>query len=91
MKEISKRILFQTLPTGSCFNLINCIIGQYSLFELKAANDCLLLEISREDIYKLGNEDVELKDVLDNINLKYTPHGKKYDFEYFNLNARPEK
>lgn len=81
--------LFQWLPTGSWFNLINCIMGHYTLFEIKAGKDWILMSLTEEDLSNLWRKEVDLKDIIDDIKLKFTPRGSKYDYDYFNLNIKP--
>ncbi|CAI2370102.1 unnamed protein product [Moneuplotes crassus] len=89
--ENNSRRHFQTLPKGSCFNLVNCMLKQHSLFEVSAGQGLTLGEITREGMIEESKSDIFLKDTIDTILHEFAPQGRKYDYDYFDINVKHEK
>lgn len=71
--------------------MVNCIINQYSLFEIRAGENLILGEISKEDLVEKSKNDPDLKEIIDDIRSNFLPQGRKYDFDYFNLKQHQER
>lgn len=84
--DTKERIPFQYLPHGSWFNMVNSILGYYSIFEIVAETNCTLLKLSFDDILSIIKSHGKLKEYIDYIQSMLIVTGSKYDFQYFEPN-----
>lgn len=51
---------FQYLKEGSAFNISNCILNHYSLFQIVAQTDCVLMQLDKQDIDEVAKTDFNI-------------------------------
>jgi len=59
------RYPFQYLAEGSAFNISNCILDHYSLFEIEAETDCVFMSLDYEQIKEAMKVDVKFHDIIE--------------------------
>ena len=75
----NQRIPFQYLKHGACLNLLS----NYSLFEIQADSNWVILEVTKQDFEVLKDIDCDINFRLEKLSSKYHIWGIKYDFVDF--------
>ena len=63
--------------------MVSPILGHESLFIVEAESDCLMMTLSKDDLFDVGRTNLVLMDTLTMIKSMYFIKGKKYDFNVF--------
>ena len=75
----NQRVPFQYLKHGAWLNLLS----NFSLFEIQADSNWVILEVTKQDFKILKDEDYDIHYRLEKLSSKYHVWGIKYDFVDF--------